>query len=356
VPTRSWSLRWPAPPAWPAWPAVPAVLRRPLLLVAALYPLLRLAVYWPAHWSRQDGDRDVPVYHAAAQRALAGQPLYEPWPDYGPDAYLARYLYPPPFAAALAPTGRLSLLAFERLWYVVLELAYWTYAACLARLATRAWSPWSTSLAALVIQMWPGGAHAMSWGQADPIIWALIGLALVSERARGGMLAGAALIKVYALWPLALAVARERRRVALPAALVGAAAIALGAAVCGWRSYAAWAAMVPNVAGQGHFAPLNVSLSMAGLRAARAVGLWTYAGGPLGAGPRAVLLGASLAGPAAAAWLTRRLEPPLQYAATAAAAVLFAPLCWFLYLPQLLAPLALVVGRRRGDRVDQGLS
>jgi hypothetical protein len=332
------------------------VLRRFLLILAVVYPILRLVVYWPAHWTRQDSDRDVPVYHAAAQRALTGQPLYEPWPSYGPDSHLDRYLYPPPFAAVLAPTGRMSLLAFERGWYVLLEIAYWTYAACLARLATRRWSFVATSIAALVIELWPGGAHAMSWGQADPIIWALTGLALVSERTRGGTLAAAALIKVYALWPLALAAVRERKRVILPAALVSAAAIALGAAVCGWRAYADWATVVPNIAGQGQFGRLNVSLSFACLKLARWTGLWTYAGGPLGVGPRAFLAATSIAAPAIVAWRTRRSAPPLHYAATAAAAVLFAPLCWFLYLPQLLAPLASWLGAFVSRKIASGTS
>jgi hypothetical protein len=184
----------------------------------------------------------------------------------------------------------------------------------------------------------------MTLGNIDPVLWALFGLALVSPRARGPLFALVSLVKVYTVWPLALASWHDRARIYLPAALVLLAGILIGClAPVGVRAWVDWIRYAaPTMPAQGTFSTDNVSLSFAGLRLARVLG-WQYTIGPLPVGPRLYLAAMGLAAPLVTMRVVRRMEHTLQYAWITTATLLFAPLCWSCYLAVPLATVALSV-------------
>jgi hypothetical protein len=320
---------------------------RGLCIAALAQAALQLFVFLPSHLSRTDRDRDVTPLYEAAVRVRMGEPLYRPWPDYGPHVHTEMgqpysselHLYPPFLAAALVPLTVLPFTTFASLWYIPLLVAFWTYAWCLARLALPRATLIHVLVAGLFLMFFPGTYRALSLGQVDPILWALFGLALVVPRVRGAALALSAAVKIYAGWPLLFAVKREGRRVLLPAAGV----LVIGLVVTGFgpglSTFIDWVRYMFPVIGQGTFNADNVSLSMAGIRLARLLG-WDYVPGPLPVGGRFYLMVTGILAPVAVGWLTRRLKSPLHYACIGSAAVIFGPICWTSYLPILLAPIA----------------
>ncbi|HZP83461.1 MAG TPA: glycosyltransferase 87 family protein [Chthonomonadaceae bacterium] len=318
-----------------------ALLRKALLLLAALHLAWQLGVLVPVMWQRTDTRRDMVLYYTAARHALRGEPLYEHWPEYGPHLTPFKYFYPPQFAVVIAPLGALPFPVFSRLWYALILLAFWVYAGCLARLACGRVSLEGCLIAGLALGLLPKIYIALVLGQADPFVWVLFGLAFCLPSA-GALLAVAAQIKLYTFWPLAVAGWHERQRILRPAAIALAAGMALGGLACGWGTFGEWARSVLPVVGQGTFNNDNVSLSFAVLRLARGLG-WNYAGGPLPGIARFYLTVMELLGPLTVAYLTRRCERQMQTACVAAAALLFAPLCWTCYLALLLTPAALAL-------------
>ena len=304
------------------------------------------ARFVPAAIARTDTQRDLILYFGAARAALNGGPLYTPRPDYGPDSKPFEYLYPPPFAAAIAPLGQLDWLPFARLWTVALIAACLIYACCLMRLSGRR-DPWAFLSALAILIVFPGATRAVSLGQIDPLLWAIFGLSVWLAPARAGMsgalLGIASAIKIYSFWPL-LALRQSENRAGFWRGALGVLALSLvvGAIVCGPASYGQWARVVLPEAAQGTFNSDNFSLSMAGLRLARAGG-WHYAGGPLTGLPKAWLSLAALAGPLATLLATRRLDLRWRLALVSCAAAWCAPLCWSTYLPLALVPLALAL-------------
>jgi Glycosyltransferase family 87 len=334
-------------------PLEPGFLRRAVLALAVVQAACQLGAFLPAHWNRRDPISDRTVYYVAARAVVRGEPLYHPIPDYGPHKRPDVYLYPPSFAAALTPVAYLPFQWYSRLWYVLLLVAYWVYAVCLARLYDPRVTARSVLVAGLALAVCPGAYWGMSLGQVDPILWALFGVGLVAAGARGAALSAAALIKLYAVWPLAAAAVREGKRVILPAAALVAASLALGAVACGVQAYVEWARVVLPIVGQGTFNPDNVSLSMLGLRLASRLG-WSYTAGPLPQAARLYLTFSAVAGPVAVWWFTRRRSTALQYGALGLAGALFSPLCWSSYLPLVLAPLAVWLGERFGPGERSG--
>ena len=300
-------------------------------------------------FARTDKQRDLVLYYLAAQHASAHAPLYTPRPGYGPDSKPFEYLYPPPFAAAIAPLGALPWLTFARGWTVGLLLAFALYALCLTHLSG-ARGAWAWVLWTGVLCLFPGASRAVALGQIDPALWLLSGLSVwaVATRARalGGVTLGlASLVKIYAAWPLfAIKRGEGRQQIWGGALVVGALGLALGALVCGIDAYAQWASAVLPVAGQGTFNIDNFSFSMGVLRVAQRLG-WDYAGGPLTGLPKLWLSFAAVAGPLLTLWLTRRLELRWRVALITCAAAWCAPLCWSTYLPLALLPVALAWAR-----------
>lgn len=284
--------------------------------------------------------RDMVLYYQAARAVNAGAPLYTPRPNYGPDSKPFEYLYPPPFAAVIAPLGHLSWLSFALLWRIGLVLSFVGYALCLTALCERR-DGWTFAVWLAILGMFPGTFRALALGQIDPLLWFLGALSVwavasstvATRTASGAALGALSLVKIYGIWPLfALGKNEGRARVWGGATLVLALGLAWGAWRCGFDSYAQWAHTVLPVAGQGTFNPDNYSLSMGVLRAARALG-WNYAGGPLVGLPKFWLSFAAVAGPLGTLILTRRLNARWRVALISCAAAWCAPLCWSTYLP-----------------------
>ena len=318
--------------------------------LALVHLVVQLLVFLPNHWKRTDRYRDVTYLYTAAQRVRSGQPLYRPWPEYGPHVHTEmgppytydRHPYPPPLASVLAPFSALPFTSFARLWYFPVLAGFWGFAWTLARMAGRA-SGWSTLTAGLLLGIFPGTYRALSLGQIDPILWALFGLALVLPAWRGAAFALSAAVKLYAGWPLLFAIGRERSRAFVPAAVVALGAVVVSGFMMGLDGFYSWGRHMLPVISQGTFNTDNVSLSFAGLRIARSLG-WDYVPGPLPVPARIYLGLMGIAAPITAGWLARKSRPEFQYAWVGAAAVLFAPLCWSSYLPLLLVLPALGLG------------
>lgn len=315
------------------------MLRLGALAIVALW----LGRFAPAAIARTDTRRDLILYYRAARTTLENRPLYTPRPNYGPDSKPFDYLYPPPFAAAIAPLGKLSWLPFARLWTLALLVSCLLYAFCLMQLSGRR-DIWAFTMALAALILFPGANRAVSLGQIDPFLWCVFGasvsLSLSRSGVSGALMGVASAIKIYSIWSL-LAL---RKSEFLPfwrgAALVGICGIVLGALICGPRSYLEWTHAVLPVAAQGTFNPDNFSLSMAGLRAAQWLG-WHYAGGPLTGCPKWWLSGFAITGPLLTIAATRRLDIRWRLTLVGCAAAWCAPLCWSTYLPLALVPLAL---------------
>jgi hypothetical protein len=324
-----------------------ALARRALVAVGVVVAVLQGALWLPAHWARTDtANLDFTVYREAAASVVAGRPVYGSCR--GSDVRVPPncYLYPPPFAAALAPLGGLSARAFQRAWYLAILVGFWGYAAALTAIACRRVTLARLSIAGLVLLFTPGTAVTMSFGNGDLFVWTLSALALASPRWRAA-LAGAALLKLYPAWAAGVAVVREGRRALWPSAVVGAAGFLLGGLVLGFGAYAAWLRDSGPVLAQGSLVWINFSVPMAALRLLSALGLGDLSGPALPAGAVTFLVLAEIGGVGLVAIATRRTRPEMQYALVLLAAVVFAPICWWYYAPVALIPGAVWV---RGQR------
>ena len=291
----------------------------------------------PLALSRYYEMADADAYAMAGRNALHGQSLYPLTPHGDPQTPQGDYLpflYPPPFAAALAPLGALSQFAAVRVLKVLTFLAFWAYAAALSKLATGRVSLWGVLGAGLLATLTPGAHFNLISGQADPLLWLMLALALLTP-ATGALLAASCLVKPFAAWPLALAALRRPRQIVPQAALTLILGGLLGLAVCGWGAYVAWLHYTPQRMYGVIFFGQNISLGLLPLRLLgwHALPRWG----------RAFLMGMYVLGPAAVAWLMHRRPLELQIAWVAVAAVLFAPFSRLYYLPLILTPLALEV-------------
>jgi hypothetical protein len=343
---------------------------RLLLAVLALIPALHLLVLVPELWRGADEPRDYTAYIVGAERVRAGDPLYDPVPP-GPHVpgESVLYLYPP-FLAAIAALVPLSGIALARFILLAGVLCFWVYAACLDRVAAGRTTAYGVLLWGALLTAGIAPLGALWVGQIDSFIWALFGIALAFPLARGFALAAAAMTKPFAVWPLGLALWRERRPVAAGAmaavlAGVGLSALAMGPARLVGASLA-WLTDVYPALAQGQLAYSvaevtgsetvnqvlgflgtgNLSLGFLPLQLAHAAG-WDFAGPELPVWARVYLTTVGLAAPIAALWLTRRRTPELRYAAVMCAAVLFGPIFRATYAPILYALAAAWIGERR---------
>jgi hypothetical protein len=313
------------------------------LAITIVHVLAQVLVWLPSHTVAPNTASDWPIYHRAAQDAASGRSPYRAVPNYSPEIVPSTFLYPPPFAAMLAPLGNLSSTLFARLWFPLLLASFWTYAWCLARLS-HGTPTWQAVLGwGALVQLMPGQVTMMSFGNAQPVINALWGLGLLGTAGgwrRGASLSLATLLKLQPLWALLIAFSAEKKS-RLPAVVVGVLGVALGALVCGAHSYVDWWRTAMPQVNQGTFGPTNYSLSFAVLRALEVLGAWQYPGGPLAAGPRAFLSACAMAAPLAALGLSRGASVQMRCAFVGSAAIVFSPLCWDWYLPLLLPVLIL---------------
>jgi hypothetical protein len=327
------------------------VLRLLLVLPALqLYATLRWGIKPPA-------DSDYNLLYLHAELVGAGDALYWPWPEYGPHFGADglrfppdRIFYPPFLTPFLSTLSRWGIEVFAYVWVFALWVAYWVYAACLAKLSHGKVSflpviVWGT---ALLVVTGRAAQSALNLGNVDPLLWAFFGLALAVPAARGAGFVGLALVKLYGAWPLLFAaIGRDWRTVRGAAVTFGAALLAVMAILGAGRfvdEFAAWFRYMLPVAGQGTFNPYNISISFLGLRVARWLG-WEYVSGPLPGVARAFLTAVGILAPLMVGWLTRRADPPLHYSLVVCAAVFFAPLAWNFYTALLLAPIAILLGR-----------
>ena len=319
-------------------------LRTPLLTAVLLANLaLHVGYLLPRALSDYYPMADADVYAMAGRNVLARAPLYPLTPQGDPrtpDGGHLPFLYPPPFAALLAPLGTLPRHLAVRLLKVLTFLTLWAYAAALCKLATGGVTWRGTLGAGAVLTVTPGMHFNLISGQVEPLLWLMLALSLMTP-ATGVLLAASCLVKPFAAWPLALAALREPRRVLPQAALTATVGLLLGGLVCGLGAYAAWLHYTPDRMYRVVFFGENISLGLVPLRL---LGWQT-----LPAWGRAFLMGMYVLGPGAVAWLTRRRPLPLQIAWVAAAAILFAPFSRLYYLPILLVPLALEVREALGD-------
>ena len=323
-----------------------------LCATAVVHAMVQLTSI-PLLWHRTDSDRDVLAVYAAGERVRTGEPLYLPWPDYGPHVSTSSgprfgaklHLYPPFLATAVAPLTALSFTTFARLWYLPLLAAFWIYAWCLARLVLPRPNAWSVLIAGEALGLTPGAHRAVALGQIDPVLWALFGLALAVPAVRGAAFSASAAVKLYAGWPLLFAIRREGRGVFLQGLTVLLAGVLASGLTLGFGVFLDWAHYVLPIVGQGTFNRDNVSLSFAALRLIRLLG-WAYVPGPLPDWARLYLTTVGIGAPLLTGWLTRRGNRNLQYGCVGAAAIMFGPLCWTSYLPILLSPVAVALGLR----------
>lgn len=301
----------------------------------------------PEIWSRTDRNRDVVVYFDAATRLKNGLAVYQPWPNYGVQLTPFRFFYTPPFLLLVRPLAELPFVWFARVWLLLMLGAMWVYSFCLSKLATGRWD-WKAALVfGMVIDLGLHGWITIALGQAEPIMWLLFGLALTT-RNRAGWLALATLVKVHPLWSLGLALHDGRKAAWKSALLFALPVIAASFWLAGTHNWARWWPSAQPVASQGTFNTDNWSLPFAGLRLAHALGALP-ARGTLPLGARLYLSACAVAGPLGAMVLARKLSPNLRLSLVACAAILCAPLCWSLYMPLLLLPLAVWIGERNKD-------
>ena len=196
-----------------------------LVVLAALGAVLLLVVA-TVRWAVPSDEH---AYWLAAQRLVAGQPLYDPTAFPGtPYAYW----YPPPLAQVLAPlTPLVPDLAFTGVWTVLLLACLWQLAdrRVLVALAFVAFVP-------VAVELWYRNIHLV-----------LAVLAVVALRRSPLAWVPAVAIKVTPVIALAYLVAARRYRDALLVAAVGAAVLAVSVVV----SPGAWRQFVEVVVSQG---------------------------------------------------------------------------------------------------------
>ncbi len=298
----------------------------------------------PTLWARTDLDRDLIVYMGAALRLRDGANVYQPWPGYGVEMTPFRFFYSPPFLLMVRPLAELDFLTFARVWTCSLLAPFWIYAFCLSRLATGKWN-WKAALVFGMAIEFLRGYAAIALGQFEPWMWMLFGLALTTKN-RAGWLALATLVKIHPIWSLCLAISQDRR--AWKSALGFALPVLLASVwLVGPHNWSMWWPSTSPVASQGTFNADNWSLSFFGLRVLNWAGL-LKASGTLPSWAKAYLSGCALAGPLCVMFAARRTSKELRLALVACAGVLFAPLCWTLYFPLFLLPLAVWLGERKG--------
>lgn len=262
---------------------------------------------------------------------------------------------------------------FARLWLLVLVAGFWVFAASLAKLAAGRVTLRATLIAGAVLFLFPGTIVTLNTGQADVLLWALVGWALAAGAFSGPGFALVALVKVFTVWPLAAALLRpERMRVAAGAALTVVAVTAIAMLALGPSRFVGesvvWVRDVLPTLGAGQWiegsgvvelfgrdnlyvqlVPANLSLSSAPFRIAREFGWVSWTEPPTVV--RLWLLASSIAAPLAAAWLLRRRSAVAHYGGTLAAALLFAPIFRPSYLA-LLLPVVAVWWRNRSARAE----
>src|SRR4029079_5719233 len=155
---------------------------------------------------------DFQSYHQAAQRVLAGQPLYDP--SIQQTGGFGLFYYPPPFVFAIVPFAWLDATAASWIW---LGLSVSLLLGGISLMPVRASVRWATLLLAGL--SWPV-AYALKLGQVGPLLLLLFAIGWRWFERRGAVGAAGALGAIVKLQPgLILVWALLTRR--LSAVIVG---------------------------------------------------------------------------------------------------------------------------------------
>ena len=280
---------------------------------------------------------DTTIYFAAAFGVYRHLQPYSLGYHYSPSHPPITYVYWPQLAILLSPLTSLGHPAFARIWRYILTFAFWVFAWSLAKIVQgRATFP-GVCVAGMIIACMPD-TYVVLWnGNADPILWALVGVAFATQRTCE-WLTVAAQIKTYVITSLCLIVAHEPvtwRRV-VPILVVG---FLISWIFCpGWIH--PWLLAVGPIAHQGSFFGSNISLPMAILRLIRVCG-WHYDGGLLPGWAQMILVGSSLTLEVLAVIVSLRIRITYRYPILLLLSGLAQPLCWPCYLTSGLVIVAL---------------
>jgi alpha-1,2-mannosyltransferase len=272
---------------------------------------------------------DFRAYLDAARRLLDGQPLYDPTVDVA--GGFAIYLYPPPFALAIAPLALLPGTLVPTLAWTALMVAALLVA--IAILPVERWIRWTLVLVAGV--SWPV-LYAVKLGQVGPLLLlcAAVAWRCVDRPVPLGLsIAAGTLVKLQPalLIPWALVAGRWRAAVV---ALVTIVAVSLASVVLlgldTWADYVDLLRRVSDPVTTPHtVSPGAVAYRLGLLSAAASVVQWGSV--------------AAVAVLTIHAWLRR--DAVASLVVTAIASQLVSPLVWDHYAVVLLLPVALVLER-----------
>jgi alpha-1,2-mannosyltransferase len=272
---------------------------------------------------------DFEAYRQAAERLLAGQPLYDPTVDVA--GGFAIYLYPPPFALAFVPFALLPSDIALWAWTVLLVAAFIGGSLLLPVTPTTRW---------LVILlgglMWPV-LYSVKLGQVGPLLYLAfaVGWRWLDEPLRlGASIAAGALIKLQPAllfgWAL---VTRRWQAVAVGAGVVGVAtAVSLVVLPTGtWADYIALLQRVSTPVTTPHnFTPGAIAYQLGVTEDVATVFQWVTV----------------LATLVVTVWAWLRTTAERAYLVTVVASQLVSPLLWDHYAMLLLLPVAWLLDRR----------
>jgi hypothetical protein len=324
--------------------------RRVLIFIAIFHFVAMLVYSLPVRLLRTDQNRDLIAYYLVIERIHNNEPIYINLSEKGPHKPThAFYLYPPILSSMLAMMPAMSFVTFAQVWTLLLYVAFWIYAMCLAKIAAGHVTFTGALVAGLALTFFPGTHTALSYGQVDPFLWALFGIALTVPAIKGAGLMAVTLVKPWGIWPLFWSL-RDGWRVITSALIFAVGSIVLGVLVRGtdvfYAEWLTWFRDVLPLLGQGSWSAGNWSISFGVLRVIKGLGLWDYSGGLLPLWARLWLLFCGITVPILTGFFLRSKHIILQISVVGCSAVVFAPICWITYLPVLLTVLSLLVGRK----------
>ncbi len=323
--------------------------RRVLLFMAIFHFVSMLGYSLPVRLLRIDKYRDLTAYYQVIERIHNNEPVYINLPKKGPIKQDPVYNYPPILSSIFAMMPVMSFVTFAQVWTLLLYVAFWVYAICLAKIAAGRVTVTGALVAGLALTFFPGTHMALSLGQVDPFLWALFGIALTVPAIKGAGLMAVTLVKPWAMWPLLWSL-RDGWRVITGVLIVSVGSLVLGVLVRGTDVFYAecltwFRDWLPQL-GQGTWTAGNWSISFGVLRVIKGLGLWDYSGGLLPLWARLWLHFCGIAVPILVGFFLRRKHMILQISVVGCSAVVFAPICWTTYLPVLLTALSLLAGQK----------
>jgi hypothetical protein len=250
---------------------------------------------------------DFGVYHVAAGRAVAGEPLYREEDGH----YKFKYL--PAFALAMAPFARLDLRTAKAVWFalsvgLLAAFVRWTVYALPGRRRSERFL-----MIVAVVLMAKFYGHELTLGQSNILLGTVLVAALLAVEARRPLVAGAlfglaVFVKPYAVILLPWVAVSCGLGAAVVSSGVVLTGLLLPAAIYGWSGNLdllfAWYRTVTGSTASTLVGGDNISLA----------GMW---GKWLGAGPAAMILatasGIAMLVLVAVAWLKRRTVAAPEY-------------------------------------------